>query len=98
MKLMIQWEIHVDSRHDVFSMWSEMDLEEYGAMQGSTIKTIGRWHDLINGRGVMIAETDDAEAMTKWLLGWNGVCDFDITIVHDDEEAHALVKENVAES
>jgi len=97
MKLMIQWEIHVDQRHDVFTGWSEMDLEDYGAMQGATIKTLGRWHDLINGRGIQICETDDGEAVAQWLLKWNAVCDFEISIVHDDEEAHAIVKKNVAE-
>jgi hypothetical protein len=98
MKLMIQWEIHPEQRHDVFSGWAEMNLADYQAQQGPSIKTLGRWHDLINGRGISICETDDAEALSQWLLKWNAVVDFEIAVVHDDEEAHAIVKKNVAES
>jgi hypothetical protein len=29
-------------------------------------------------------------------MKWNAAVDFEISIVHDDEEAHALVREHVA--
>ena len=92
MKFMVTWQIHPDKRHDVIAGWAGMNLSEYQKQQGATIKIIGRWHDLINGRGVGICETDDAEALSRWLLKWNAVVDFEMAIVHDDEEAHALAK------
>jgi hypothetical protein len=94
MKLMIQWEIHPDRRHEVFAGFAAMDLAAYQAQQGANIKVIGRWHDVINGRGVGICETDDAEALSQWLLKWNDAVDFEISVVLDDEEAHALAKAN----
>lgn len=92
MKLMIQWELHADKRHDVVAAWAAMDLAEYQKQQGPSIKVLGRWHDLINGRGVGVCETDDAEALSRWLLKWNAVVDFEVAVVHDDEEAHAIAR------
>ena len=58
---------------------------------GDTIEVLGRWHDIVNGRGVAICETDDADALSGWLLKWNAGVDFEIAIVHSDEEAHAII-------
>jgi hypothetical protein len=96
MKLMIHWELHHDKRHDVFTAFAGMDLKDYQAQQGSAIKLIGRWHDLVNGTGVAICETNDAEAFALWLMKWNAVCDFDTVTVLDDEEAHAAAKKAAA--
>jgi hypothetical protein len=97
MKFMIQWECHPDKRQDVFTGWAGMDLADYQAMNGPKVHTIGRWHDLINARGVVIVETEDGGALSQALLKWNAVVDFDISVVHDDEEAHALVRGHLAE-
>jgi hypothetical protein len=93
MKLMIQWEIHPEKRHDVFAAWAETDLAAYQSQQGPTVEVLGRWHDLVNFRGVAICETDDAEAFSRWLLAWNAAVDFKISVVHTDEEAHAIAKQ-----
>ena len=98
MKLMVQWEGHPDKRHDVFSGWAAMELADYQAMAGPKVKTIGRWHDLASACGWAIFETDDAAALSKSLLKWNSVVDFAISVVHDDEEAHAIVREHLAGS
>ena len=93
MKLMIFWELHPDKRHDVFAAFAGMDLKDYQSQHGSSIKLIGRWHDVINGTGVGICETDDAEALSLWLMKWHAVCDFEMVPVLDDEEAHKVAKE-----
>ena len=36
-------------------------------------------------------------ALGHWLLQWNADCDFEITPVLDDDEAHALAQKLVAE-
>ena len=92
MKFMIQWEIHPDMRTEVFEGWAQMDLADYQAQQGPTIEVIGRWHDVINGRGIGIVETTDANALSGWLMKWHGAVDFDINVVLEDEEAYALAR------
>lgn len=97
MKFMIQWTIHPERCQDVFGGFAAMDLADYQSQQGPSITLLGRWHDLINGRGMGICETDDAAALSAWLMKWNGVVDFEMSVVHDDAEAHALARRHVAE-
>ena len=96
MKFMIQWEIHPERRSDVFEVFAEMELDDYKAMQGPDVTTIGRWHDIANGRGVAILETTHPDALSVTLMKWNEAVDFDISVVHDDDEAHALIREHVS--
>ncbi|MFN2166320.1 MAG: DUF3303 domain-containing protein, partial [Anaerolineae bacterium] len=37
-----------------------------------------------------MVETDDPAALSAYLLKWNAVVDFDIGVVDDDAEAHAI--------
>jgi hypothetical protein len=96
MKLMIHWKIPMDKRHEVLAAFAAMDLNDYQTQQGSAINVIERWHDVINCTGVVICETDDAQALGQWLMNWNAVCDFEIAPVVDDEEAHAIAKKTAA--
>jgi hypothetical protein len=98
MKFMFHWEVHPDRRQDVIAGFAAMELADYQSQQGPSIKVIGRWHDLVNARGVGICETDDPAALSAWLVKWNAVVDFDISVVHDDAEAHAILRKHVAES
>jgi hypothetical protein len=98
MKFMISWEIHPNKRQEVVAGFASMDLSAYQAQQGPSIRVVGRWHDVANGRGVLICETTDADALSAWLLKWNPVIDFSLAVVHDDAEAHALAKRHLATS
>ena len=62
------------------------------ADRGSRIKQIGRWHDLAGGRGVVICESDSAEAVPNWALNWNSILEVDVVPVLDDNETRALGK------
>ena len=92
MKLMAYWKIHQDNRQDVFSSFAAMELDEYQSQQGPNVKIIGRWHDVINGTGVAICETDDLDALAQWLMPYQAICDFEIVPVLDDEEAHSTAR------
>jgi hypothetical protein len=96
MKLMVSWEIHPDRRQEVFAAFAAMDLADYQSQQGPEIKVLGRWHDVMNGRGYGFYETTDAAALSSWVMRWHGAVDFDVAVVHDDEEAHAIAKAHVA--
>ncbi len=96
MKIMIQWEIHPDRRQDVFAAFAAMDLADYKAQPGPNVTTLARWHDVINGRGVAVFETTDPTALSELLIKWNAAVDFELALVHDDEEAHSLIKSQFA--
>lgn len=97
MKFMIQWQIHPEKRTDVFTGWVDMGLAEYQAQQGPTIDVIGRWHDVINARGVAIVDTTDAEALSEWLMKWHAAVDFEMAVVLDDEEAYSVATEALSD-
>jgi hypothetical protein len=69
-----------------------MTAEQDAADRGSRIQQIGRWHDPARGRGVVICETDSADALHNWAVNWNGMMDADMAPVLDDAEARALFK------
>ncbi len=74
-----------------------MTAEEEQAMMGEQIKLITRWHDLVSGSGVAIVESDSAEALSAYALGWNGSMDVDISVVVDDDTAKAIGNQLPAE-
>ncbi len=94
---MVSWKIHPDKRHEVFEAFANMDLADYQVAGGPHIEVLGRWHDLINGRGYGFYETTDKAALTAWVLQWNAAVDFQVDVVHDDEEAHAIVRSHFAD-
>ncbi len=92
MKFMITWKLHPGKLHDALVHFSQMTPKQDLADRGSSIKQIGRWHDLVRGSGVAICESNSAEAVSNWILNWNSVMDFDIAVVLDDSETRALGK------
>jgi len=89
MKFLVTWRVHDEHRHDALKAFSEMSAEEQQANLGD-VKLIGRWHDLVSFNGVAICESDDAAAVSNWLLNWNTVLDAEVTPVLDDDEARAV--------
>jgi len=92
MKFMITWRLHEGKIHEGYSRFFQMTPEEDAADRGSRIKLIGRWHDLARGRGVLICESDSADAVANWCLNWNSILDVDLAPVLDDNETRALGK------
>jgi hypothetical protein len=92
MKFMITWQFHQGKLREGLSQFSKMTPAQDAEDRGSRIKQIGRWHDLARGRGVVICESDSAEAVANWALNWNSILDVDVASVLDDDETRALGK------
>lgn len=90
MKFLVTWQLHDGKLHDTLSMFSKVSDEEEAAMMGDQIRMLGRWHDLVGGSGVAIIESDSAEAISAYALGWSRTMDIDVSPVVDDAEAKAL--------
>ena len=59
----------------------------------SEVTLLARYHDVPNGTGITILETDDQEAMTAWTLGWATMCHFPIIKpMLDYDAARTLIK------
>jgi len=96
MKFMVTWRIHTDKREAALAAFSQMTTEDDKKDMGDNIRLIGRWHDVSNGTGVAICESDDPMAMANWALNWNSVLDLETKMVLDDEEARAVGKQRLA--
>jgi len=97
MKYMVTWNLHEDKRHETLELFANMSLQDYQNQPGPSVKTLGRWHDLVRGCGVAVFETEDLEALSLALLGWTDLCDIDMVPVLDDKEAHAAANKFIAD-
>lgn len=92
MKLMVTWQLHPGKMQETLARFSALNARQERALAGKSVKLLGRWHDLVRGKGVAIYETDDATAFTRYAMEWNKSMDLDISVVLDDEETRALGK------
>jgi hypothetical protein len=92
MKFMVTWCLHQDKRREVLEHWCSLSPEERAATTPG-VTLIGRWHNEAELTGVGIFETDDAAALSAYLLQWNHLMDMDIAPVLDDEESAAVAKQ-----
>jgi len=56
-----------------------------GGLPPEGVTMLGRWFDVAGGRGLLVAETDDLIAITRWTREWSDLMDFDVFPVLDDE-------------
>ena len=98
MKFLITWKFHQGKLHDTMSLFSQMSDEQEKALMGHKLKLLGRWHDLVGGRGAAVFESESAEALSAYALNWNTYMDLDIAPVVDDREVKALGRQRYANS
>jgi hypothetical protein len=89
MKFMITWQMKPGRLHEALELFASLPTEP-GQPEAPGIHLIGRWHDLVRGKGVALCEADDPVAVSNWCLNWNSLLDFEIGIVHDDDETRAI--------
>lgn len=61
-------------------------FKETGGLPPAGVTMLGRWHSVEGNRGFLIAESEDASAVTSWLHGWTDLLSFEVTPVLTDEQ------------
>ena len=57
------------------------------------LRLICRYHDLPNGSGFAVVETDSQDAITAWALTWSELCTFPIIKpVVDDDTGRRMIR------
>jgi len=92
MKFMISWKCHPGKLQETLSRFAQMTPEQDLELMGKDFKLIGRWHDLVGGRGVCIVESNNPEAVSRYCLHWNSAMELHTSFVRDDAETRALGK------
>lgn len=75
-----------DSRADVHERFKQT-----GAPPPEGVTMVGRWHAAEGNRGWLIAETDDADGIARWLQEWTDLVSFEVTPVLTDEQFRAVI-------
>ena len=90
MKFLVTWQFHQGKLHETLSLFSQMSTKQEKSLMGNKVKLLGRWHDLVGGRGAAVFESESVEALSAYALNWNKYMDLAIAPVVDDEETKAL--------
>ena len=97
MLFMCTYQVDRDKQADTQAFFANMTDEQIKGEYPAGVKQVGRWHDVPNGNGWIVVETDNQEALTSWLMSWSGQCTFPtVTPVVEDEAGRRLVQAMLA--
>ena len=97
MIFMCKYQVDRDKQSDTQAFFANMTQEQIDGEHPNGVTQISRWHDIPNGCGWIVVESDNQEALTSWIMGWSGQATFPIvTPVVDDNNARKLVKAMIA--
>lgn len=91
MKFLITYTSDAAVREEGYKAFAQMS-EADDAADHPGVTLIGRWHNLGQGSGLAICESNDAAAVHAWAFNWNKILDVDIVPVLDDDECRATVR------
>ncbi len=66
-------------------------FKETGGAPPEGVKMLGRWHAVSQGKGVVVAEADDPEAVANWIQGWSDLMSFETYPALDDEATARVI-------
>ena len=81
MKYMSVWNITPENFKAVIERFSTADPKPPAG-----VTMLDRWHEVGSGKGYALFETDDAVALSKFVLAWADLVDQKIVPVVGDEE------------
>ena len=97
MKFMVAWDIPAENWLSVCKVFSSMSPAER-ANYGDGVKAIGRWHDVVGRKGVVIVESDSLAAVQRYMGKWNPYMGLQIAPVVGDEEAAVVLGQIAADN
>ena len=76
---------------EAYETFASMTMAELDSQfpEGST--KLARYHDITNGSGVVLVETDDPTLVIQHVYGWIDFCEAAVIPVVDDEDALELL-------
>lgn len=66
-------------------------FKETGGPPPEGVKMIGRWHYVGQLEGLTVCESDNPEAVGKWVQEWSDLLTFDVRAVIDDAGAMRVI-------
>lgn len=66
-------------------------FKKTGALPPEGVTMKGRWHNVQGSCGFIIADTDNIEALGKWVQDWSDVLSFEVSAVLTDEQVGKII-------
>ena len=83
-----------ESQIEGYKIFANMSSEDIKNEIPEGCVLIGRWHDLTNGSGVVIAEAQSQDELMSWFMKWTPYCSYpEIRPVVDDVGARKLIRQ-----
>ncbi len=76
MKFMVHWSLPVGSAKEAYRR-----LAAGGDMEGPDVEILGAWLSVSHCDGWAMIETDDPEAIAKWIYAWADINTHEVTPV-----------------
>ena len=94
---MCTYQVDRDKQAETQAFFANMTEEQIVGEYPDGVTQITRWHDVPNGNGWVVVETDNQEALTSWIMSWSDSVIFPVvTPVVDDNTARKLVRAKLA--
>ena len=93
----VEYQCDRDKQSEAQTFFANMTDEQIAGEIPDGLHLISRYHDLPNGCGFAIVETNSQESITAWTLSWASLCTFPvIKPVVDDQTGRRMIKEMLA--
>ena len=90
----VEYQCDRDKQSEAQTFFANMTDEQIAGEIPNGLRLICRYHDLPNGSGFAVVETDSQDAITAWALSWSGLCTFPvIKTVVDDDTGRKMIRE-----
>ena len=87
------WTVAAENRLSTWNLFGNMTPEDDVKDVGNNVKMIARYHNLNGYSGTLIAETDDINALNRWLMNWGSVCEITCVPVITDTELRSNLQD-----
>ena len=86
MQFVIHWTFDPHDRDNLNARFLEG-----GAPPPAGVTMLGRWHSVGGGEGFLACESDNSEAVARWMQEWSDRLRFRVLPVMDDEMAGRIL-------
>lgn len=70
---------------------AQQRFKSTGGPPPAGVTMVGRWHCVDGSGGAVVAETNDATALARWIQEWTDVITFDVRPVLNDEQMAGVI-------
>ena len=88
----MHWKLHSHNKSETMTYFASLTAEDHEKDIGPKVKVYGRWHNLSNASGTIIAEAPTIDDIQKWCYNWSEqTCDIVVTPVMDHNKVREMI-------